>query len=87
MRGRRRAGKKSQWLVAFRGEVAAGQLTYRSPKHARMSLDPSLVALAPEAEGAYATGDDELHGQDSVDFTDKLVADVDSGFGHGAAEL
>jgi len=50
-------------------------------------LDPALVALAHEAEGADGAGGDELNGQDGVDLADELVADLDGRFGDGAAKL
>jgi hypothetical protein len=52
-----------------------------------MVLDPCLVALAHEAEGAYGSGRDELHRQDGVNLADELVADLDGRFGNGTAKL
>jgi hypothetical protein len=52
-----------------------------------MRLDPCLVALAHEAEGADSTRGDELDRQDGVDLADELVADLDGRFGDGAAKL
>lgn len=52
-----------------------------------MRLDPCLVAFAEEGEGAHSRGGEELDGEDGVDLADKLVADIDRGFGDGASKL
>lgn len=61
--------------------------TYRNEDHGGMLLDPGLVALAHEAEGAHGAGDEQLDGQDGVDLADELVPDVDGGLGHALAVL
>lgn len=63
------------------------EATYRNPDHGRVCLDPVLVAVAHEAEGAHGTGRDELHRQDGVNLADELVADLDGRLGDGAAKL
>jgi hypothetical protein len=50
-------------------------------------LDPCLVALAHEAEGADSAGGNELDSENGVDLADELVADLDGRFGDGATEL
>lgn len=57
------------------------------PDKERVALDPLLVALAEEADGADDGGRDELDGEDRVDLADELVADVEAGFGDGASEF
>ena len=52
-----------------------------------MALDPGLVAIAEEADGAHGGRGDELDGQDGVDLADELVSDIDGGLGYRAAEL
>lgn len=61
--------------------------SYRDEDHGGMVLDPGLVALAHEAQGAHGTGDEQLDGQDGVDLADELVPDVDGGLGHALAVL
>lgn len=52
-----------------------------------MALDPRLVSIAEEADGAQGRRGDELNGKDAVDLADKLVANIDRGFGNRAAKL
>lgn len=61
--------------------------TYRDKNQGRVCLNPGLVGRADEADGAHGAGDKQLHCQNGVDLADELVADVDGGFGHAAAEL
>ena len=58
-----------------------------APHHPVVGLDPCLVALAEEGDGGEDGGEEELDGQDAVDFADELHADGEGGFGDGAAEL
>lgn len=69
------------------GYGSMGVVTYRCPDEAGMALDPRLVRIAEEADGAQGGGCDELDGEDTVDLADELVADVDGGFGDGASKL
>lgn len=62
-------------------------VTYRCPDKTRMALDPRLVSIAEEADGAQGRGGDELNGEDAVDLADELVANIDRGFGDGASKL
>jgi len=64
-----------------------GGTTHRDPDDGGVRLDPALVALAHEAEGADGAGGNELDGQDGVNLADELVADLDGRFGDGAAKL
>lgn len=52
-----------------------------------MSLDPVLVSLAEESEGADSRGREKLNGENGVHLADELVADVDSSLSHRAAKL
>lgn len=52
-----------------------------------MALDPVLVCIAEEADGAESCSSDELDGEDAVDLADKLVANIDGGFGDRASKL
>lgn len=61
--------------------------TYRSPDEAWVRLDPRLVVLVEEAERGDGAGDDELDGQNGVDFADELIPDIDGRFSDGATEL
>lgn len=45
------------------------------------------VGAGEEGDGRENGGQEELDGQDSVDFPDELHADVERGFRDGAAEL
>ena len=62
-------------------------VTYRCPDEAGMALDPRLVRIAEEADGAQGGGGNELDGEDAVDLADELVADVDGGFSDRASKL
>lgn len=53
--------------------------TYGNKDHGRMLLNPGLIPLADEAEGAHGTGDEQLDGEDSIDLADELMADVNGG--------
>lgn len=59
----------------------------RDPDDARVGLDPAAVGVAEKGEGADAGGEEQLDGEDGVDFADELVADVDGSFRDGAAKL
>jgi hypothetical protein len=50
-------------------------------------LDPVLVCIAEEADGAEGRSSDELDGEDAVDLADKLVANIDGGFSDRASKL
>jgi hypothetical protein len=50
-------------------------------------LDPVLVCIAEEADGAEGRSGDELDGEDAVDLADKLVANIDGGFSDRASKL
>lgn len=52
-----------------------------------MALDPVLVCIAEEADGAEGRSSDELDGEDAVDLADKLVANIDGGFSDRASKL
>jgi hypothetical protein len=52
-----------------------------------VALDPNLVSLAEEADGAQGCGSDELDGEDAVDLADKLIANIDRGFSDRASKL
>lgn len=52
-----------------------------------MALDPVLVRIAEEADGAQGCSSDELDGEDAVDLADKLVANIDCGFSDRASKL
>ncbi len=52
-----------------------------------MRLDPVSVSIAEEGDGGEDGGEEELHGQDRVDFADELHADIQRGFGDAAAKL
>lgn len=52
-----------------------------------MTLDPVLVCIAEEADGAEGRGSDELNCENAVDLADELVADVDCGFSDRASKL
>ena len=52
-----------------------------------MALDPTLVVIAEEAEGAHGSRSNELDSQDGVNLANKLVANVDGGLSYRAAEL
>jgi hypothetical protein len=52
-----------------------------------MALNPCLVGLIEEGDGAHGGGCDELDGEDGIDLADELVADVDRRFGHGTSKL
>lgn len=62
-------------------------VTYRCPDETRMALNPRLVSIAEEADGAQGCRGDELDGKDAVDLADELVANIDRGFGNRAAKL
>lgn len=62
-------------------------VTYRCPDKTGMALDPCLVSIAEEADGAQGRRGDELNSEDAVDLADELVANIDRGFGNGAAKL
>ena len=47
----------------------------RNPHHPLITLDPILVRLAEEAHGAQGGREEELDGEDGVDFADELHAD------------
>lgn len=52
-----------------------------------MALDPVLVTSAEECEAAHSSSSEELDSEDGVDLANELVADIDSGLSHRAAEL
>lgn len=52
-----------------------------------MALDPGLVCIAEEADGAEACSGDELDGENAVDLADELVANIDGGFSDRASKL
>ena len=52
-----------------------------------MALDPALVGLAEEADGADTGRGDELYRENGVDLADELVADIDGGLGDGSSKL
>ncbi len=45
------------------------------PHHPLVTLDPIFVRLAEEAHGAQTCREEELDGEDGVDFADELHAD------------
>ena len=61
--------------------------TYRDPDDCDMALNPILVALAEEGEGADTGGGNQLDGENGVDLADELVADIDGRLGYGASKL
>jgi hypothetical protein len=59
----------------------------RGPHQPAVGLDPVPVGAGEEGDGGENGGQEELDGQDGVDFPDELHADVQRGFRDGAAEL
>lgn len=72
---------------ADEGRNGGRERTYRGPYDTRVSLDPVLVTLTNEAEGADEPGGDQLNREDGVDLADELVSDIDRGLGDGASKL
>lgn len=57
------------------------------PHHPAVGLDPGLVGRAVHACHTEGGGEEELCGEDGVDFADKGHADWEGGFGDGGAVL
>lgn len=72
---------------AFEKRMLGVYATYRNPDNSLVGLDPFLVTLAEEGDGADAGGNDDLEGEDGVDLAHELVADVDGRLCYRASEL
>jgi hypothetical protein len=57
------------------------------PHHPLVALDPCLVGVREETDGAKGSGEEDLHGENGVDLSDELHADREGCFCDRAAEL
>ena len=80
-------GSRRQFTAAHQRGGRSVVMTYRDPNESGVALDPSLVAVAPEAESADDARSDELHCQDGVHLADERIPDFGSTIRYGSAVL